>query len=215
MTNPVCRNLVPTCNDILPISDGKLFSIKKEINLAQKLTFSKTEPTFAVISRTGTVCSPIFICHWTYFVFYGIFMPSRSRALYPFPFCASGACGIGKYLPWGRIRRVYRKSRRSLILNSLKWIRFHLNVISLLLELDACNKKNEEKNAPLYEGKTWKDRLFRSSRRKFGNSRTRSAREKISIERLIGFASCLNFVLLPCVRSQSMIWEGKKLHTIL
>ena len=135
-------------------------------------------------------------------------MPSRSRAL----FAPLGLVGLVSTSHEEESDEFIEKV--GVVLNSLKWIRFHLNVISLLLELDACNKKNEEKNAPLYEGKTWKDRLFRSSRRKFGNSRTRSAREKISIERLIGFASCLNFVLLPCVRSQSMIWEGKKLHTI-
>lgn len=131
LTNPV-GTWFPTCNDIFPISDGKLFSIKKLINLAQKLTFSKTEPTFAVISRTGTVCSPIFIYHWTYsFVFYGIFMPRQMwlvEVCIRFLFAPLGLVGL--YLPRGRIR-VCQWSRRSFQLAEINKISLEWNIFTI------------------------------------------------------------------------------------
>lgn len=89
------------------------------------------------------MCSPIFIYHWTYFVFFGIFYASSNAAgiaLYPFPFRANGACGI---VPPTRMNPSVssadeNKSRRSFKLTQVNKISLECNLFTIGC---LCQKK--------------------------------------------------------------------------
>lgn len=178
------------------------------MNLVQKLTFSKTEPTFAVISRTGTVCSPIFIYHWTYFVFFGIFMPRRMWL--------DGFVSVSFLRQWGLWECTSHEEESEGVGCCRRSFQFaEMNTISLECTIGCFRLKDKWKHVLLHEAKTWKERLFSLSKfsYKVRDLSGEVGSRKISIERLIGFQCCLCvlicFIAASHVRSYSMIWEDK------